>query len=43
MVSVGLQIEKFMFHSLKSEEAESRLSEQEKVFARRFVCLFFVK
>ncbi|KAG2261121.1 hypothetical protein Bca52824_068200 [Brassica carinata] len=30
-----LKIEKFMFHILKSEEAESRLSEQEKVFARR--------
>uniref|UniRef100_A0A1J3GI08 DNA replication complex GINS protein SLD5 n=1 Tax=Noccaea caerulescens TaxID=107243 RepID=A0A1J3GI08_NOCCA len=30
-----LKIEKFMFHNLKSEEAESRLSEQEKVFAKR--------
>ncbi|KAJ0253896.1 DNA replication complex GINS protein SLD5 [Hirschfeldia incana] len=30
-----LKIEKFMIHSIKSEEAESRLSEQEKVFARR--------
>ncbi|KAJ4900772.1 DNA replication protein-related [Raphanus sativus] len=30
-----LKIEKFMFHILKSEEAESRLSEQEKAFARR--------
>ncbi|CAH2044680.1 unnamed protein product [Thlaspi arvense] len=29
-----LKIEKFMFHNLKSEEAESRLSEQEKVFAK---------
>ncbi|CAH8278959.1 unnamed protein product [Arabidopsis lyrata] len=31
-----LKIEKFMFHNLKSEEAERRLSEQEKVFATRF-------
>lgn len=34
-----LQIEKFMFHNLKSDEAESRLSEQEKVFAKRFALL----
>ncbi|CAH8299429.1 unnamed protein product [Eruca vesicaria subsp. sativa] len=32
-----LKIEKFMFHTLKSEEAESRLSEQEKVFATKCV------
>lgn len=30
-----------MFHILKSEEAESRLSEQEKAFARRFACFVF--
>ncbi|EOA12591.1 hypothetical protein CARUB_v10027087mg [Capsella rubella] len=30
-----LKIEKFMFHNLKSEEAERQLSEQEKVFATR--------
>ncbi|KAL1190938.1 DNA replication complex GINS protein SLD5 [Cardamine amara subsp. amara] len=30
-----LKIEKFMLHNLKSEEAERRLSEQEKVFATR--------
>ncbi|AED95757.1 DNA replication protein-like protein [Arabidopsis thaliana] len=30
-----LKIEKFMFHNLNSEEAERRLSEQEKVFATR--------
>ncbi|CAD5334379.1 unnamed protein product [Arabidopsis thaliana] len=30
-----LRIEKFMFHNLNSEEAERRLSEQEKVFATR--------
>ncbi|XP_010558447.1 PREDICTED: DNA replication complex GINS protein SLD5 [Tarenaya hassleriana] len=30
-----MKIEKYMFHSLKSEDAERRLSEQEKTFARR--------
>ncbi|KFK32805.1 hypothetical protein AALP_AA6G290400 [Arabis alpina] len=30
-----LKIEKFMFHSHKSEEAQHRLSDQEKLFAKR--------
>ncbi|XP_010442373.1 PREDICTED: uncharacterized protein LOC104725406 isoform X2 [Camelina sativa] len=30
-----LVIEKFLFHNLKSEEAERRLPEQDKVFATR--------